>query len=264
MKFLKILLTGFVFVICGNIAHAQIPDFNPEEDLLSLHYDHAPDRDDGHSAVADRVILQEKFGVDWINEHVIPVSGAYGQNRKLFQPESDTVMDVVWNDTGGWIAADKNWEQAIDTLSKRWLNTIEQGGKVWVKEGGQSDITADVIRKIQKENPDIGTRQDIRIVQHSDWNEDQTTKEDLAYVKEKSDYIRIWDANAYLNDRDGNSKFARMASGHKVYGAMWTAAFDYLPPEDKVDFSDTGELLAILNMEKIDVNAFAERYFSDE
>lgn len=264
MKFLKILLAGLVLTLFGDFAYSQIPEFNSQADLISLHYDHAPDRDDGHSAVADRVILQEKFGVDWLKEHVVPVSGAYGQNRKLFQPESDTIMNIVWNDTGGWVAADQDWEQAVDVLYNRWMNTIEQGGKVWVKEGGQSDITADVIRKIKEHNSDINTKNYIRVVQHSDWNEDQTTPEDLTCVKEESDYIRIWDANAYLNDRDGNAKFARLASGHEVYGEMWTVAFEYLNPEERVDFSDTGELLAILDMEKLNVDAFAKRYFSNE
>jgi hypothetical protein len=253
-----------VLTFCGDFAYSQIPEFNPQADLLSLHYDHAPDRDDGHSAVADRVILQEKFGVDWLKEHALPVSGAYGENRNQFQPESDAVMNAVWNDTGGWVAADQHCEKAVRQLHKKWVNAIQDGGTVWVKEGGQSDLTADVIRKIKEENPDIDTRQKIHVVQHSDWNEDQTTDEDLAYVKEESDYIRISDANAYLNDRDGNTAFARLASAHEVYGSMWTAAFEYLDPEERVDFSDTGELHAILDMEKIDVDAFAERYFSNE
>ena len=264
MKFLKIFLAGLVLTFCGDFASAQIPDFNPQTDLLSLHYDHAPDRDDGHSAVADRVILQEKFGVDWIMEHVLPVSGAYGENANQFQPESDAVMNAVWNDTGGWVAADENWEKAVEELYNKWVKTIENGGFVWVKEGGQSDITADVIRMIKEDSPDIDTRQKIRVVQHSDWNENQTTDEDLVYVKKESTYFRIPDANAYLNHRDGNPSFAKLASGHEVYGDMWTAAFEYLDPTERVDFSDTGELHAILDMEKLDVDAFAERYFSNQ
>ena len=31
------------------------PKFNRKTDLISLHYDHAPDKDDGHSAAADRM-----------------------------------------------------------------------------------------------------------------------------------------------------------------------------------------------------------------
>lgn len=262
MKHISILLLGLLLASCGNPHQSQI-DFNPEADLLSLHYDHAPDRDDGHSAVADRVILQERFGTDWIKEHVLPVSGAYGENRDQFQPESDVVMDTVWNDTGGWVAADQDWEKAVNTLYNEWVAAIRDGGAVWVKEGGQSDLTADVIRKIKEQNPDIDTIQKIHVVQHSDWNEDQTTDEDLAYVKKESGYIRISDANAYFNDRDGNPSFAERASADETYGPMWSAAFEYLDPSQRVDFSDTGELLAILGIDRLDVESFADRYFSE-
>ena len=76
-------------------------DFNPSRDLISLHYDHAPDRDDGHSAAADRTILESIFGANWIREHVVAVSGAYGKNAGEFNAKSNAVMDAAWNDCGG-------------------------------------------------------------------------------------------------------------------------------------------------------------------
>jgi hypothetical protein len=155
----------------------------PNTDLISLHYDHAPDRDDEHSAVADRMILQEKFGTDWLNDHTIAVSGAYGVNGDQFQAESDAVMDAVWNDCCGWIAAHGQWDSAVDKLYDIWTSAIASGGEVWVKEGGQPDITADVIRRVKAQDSNINVNQLIHVVQHSDWNEDRTTEKDLNYVK---------------------------------------------------------------------------------
>ncbi len=82
--------------------------FDPRKDLLSLHYDHAPDKDDGHSAAADRTILESLYGREWVKKHVVAVSGAYGKNAKTFNPKSDAVMDAAWNDCGGWLAGHGN------------------------------------------------------------------------------------------------------------------------------------------------------------
>ena len=60
-----------------------IRTFDTTKDLISLHYDHAPDKDDGQSAAADRTLLQVHYGMDWISKHVIAVSGTYGKNGEL-------------------------------------------------------------------------------------------------------------------------------------------------------------------------------------
>ena len=55
------------------LAEERTIKFNPEKDLLSLHYDHAPDKDDGHSAAADRTILESLHTRDWVKTHVVAV-----------------------------------------------------------------------------------------------------------------------------------------------------------------------------------------------
>ena len=78
----KLALMTILICICNSCSsekeHLSIlqSGFNPNKDLLSLHYDHAPDKDDGHSTAADRTILQSMFGKKWIKQHVIAVSGA--------------------------------------------------------------------------------------------------------------------------------------------------------------------------------------------
>ena len=236
--------------------------FNSEKDVISLHYDHAPDRDDGHSAAADRTLLESVFGKEWMAKNVVAVSGAYGNNKHLFDHKSDAVMDAVWNERGGWIAADRDWDSAVNSIYKRWQATLTKGGDVYVKEGGQSDVTAAVVERLKQEHPEILTRQRIHVVQHSDWNEKHTTPNALEYVKTHTHYIRIADANRYLNVKGGDAAFVKSATAHPLFGHGWRAAFDYYAPETILDFSDTGELLHILGLGEIGIEEFRKRFMS--
>lgn len=220
----------------GGEAQDESPVFDHQTDLIALHYDHAPDLDDGQSAAADRTILQTEFGHDWFVARTVPVSGAYGKNRKQFNKKSDKVMDAVFG-PDEWIAADDDWDKAVDAVYKRWTATLAAGGDVWVKEGGQSDLTAHVVRIIQASHKDIDTAARIHVVQHSNWNEKQTTDADLAYVTKHTGYTRIKDANRYLNKRGGDEAFEKAALAHPAFGPSWTAAFDYYPPSQRLDFS---------------------------
>ena len=235
---------------------------DPQRDLISLHYDHAPDRDDGQSAAADRTVLETLFDRQWMKRHAVAVSGAYGRNRKHFRPASDAVMDAAFDDVGGWIAAHEQWPSAVAKLAERWKATLEAGGDVWVKEGGQSDITADVVRELREEMPDLETQRRIHVVQHSDWNENQTTRTALDYVKANTDYIRIRDANRYLNRKGGDEAFVEAAKAHPRFGPAWRAALDYYDPKIRLDFSDTGELLHMLGLGELGIDAFGRRFLS--
>lgn len=234
--------------------------FAAETDLISLHYDHAPDRDDGHSAAADRTILESIYGTNWIKTHVSPVSGAYGENAKRFNTKSDAVMDATWNDCGGWLGAHTNHDTVVGELTRRWAKALNDGGDVWVKEGGQSDITALVVKAILETSPELDTRKHIHVVQHSNWNESHTTDADLAYTKEQTHYIRIRDANAYLNIKGGSGAFEKAATQHPTFGKAWEAAFSYYDPKHRLDFSDTGELMHILGLGEIGIEDFRRRF----
>jgi hypothetical protein len=264
---MKTLILALITTIAvANAAHAAGPGksrtFDPARDLLSLHYDHAPDMDDGHSAAADRTILESLYGRDWIKKHVVAVSGAYGKNAKTFNTESDAVMNAAWNDCGGWLTGHTKREQVEIELSKRWRVILDNGGDVWIKEGGQSDITANVVKRILLQTPDLEVTRRIHVVQHSKWNEDHTTDAALAYTKTNTDYIRIKDANRFLNIKGGNKEFEEAAKLHPHYGPIWEAAFTYYNPGDRLDFSDTGELMHILGLGKISIDDFRERFLA--
>jgi len=224
------------------------------KDLISLHYDHAPDRDDGQSAAADRTLLQSTVG-GAVGSRVIAVSGAYGRNGGSFNPASDNVMNAAW--PGQWTAAHGNREAAVASVSQRWGSVLRGGGDIWVKEGGQSDLTAAVVAQIKTQQPDVNTKERIHVVQHGEWNEAQTTPSALEYVRAETDYIRIANANSYLKGpRD--ETFVQAAVNHPVHGAYWQAAFDYYP--NIIDFSDTGELMYILGLGEIGIDEFRIRY----
>jgi CubicO group peptidase (beta-lactamase class C family) len=248
----------------SKVSNPLPPAFNQSRDLISLHYDHAPDKDDGQSAAADRTILESFYGTDWIKAHVVAVSGAYGQNAAKFNPNSDAVMDAAWNDCGGWLAAHTDRKRVVAELTSRWIDVLKNGGNIWVKEGGQSDITADVVKRIKKQLPDIDSAKRIYVVQHSNWNEKYTTDSALAYTKKHTHYIKIRDANAYLNIKGGNASFEKAASEHPVFGTIWKTAFDYYDPRIRLDFSDTGELMYILGIGEIDIEGFKKRFLSEK
>ena len=259
----------YAFLVAGLINNLLLCEqedrtrnFNPETDLISLHYDHAPDKDDGQSAAADRTILESLFGRAWIKQHVVAVSGAYGKNAGSFNFKSDVVMDIAWNNCGGWLSGHNSRDKVIDILCERWIATLESGGNVWVKEGGQSDLTADTIKKIIVKITDLDIKIGIHVVQHSKWNENQTTDSALEYTKKQVQYIKIPDANAYLNLKGGDSDFEKAALAHPTYGPVWKAAFAYYDPKERLDFSDTGELLYILGFGEIDIDGFRKRFLN--
>ncbi len=244
----------------GTSLSHRLKPFNADSDVISLHYDHADDKDDGHSAAADRSLLQTMFSKKWIEKHAIPVSGAYGTNRDIFVSDSDRVMEATWNDCGGWLSAHNDWNSVVDELAKRWSSALNSGGDVWIKEGGQSDLTAQVVRKIKRQHPALQTTKRIHLIQHSRWNENKTTERDLNYVKANTHYIKIPDANRYLRVDGGDANFVAAAINHSEYGKFWRAAFEYYDPKTRLDFSDTGELLHILGIGEKGIEAFQKKY----
>lgn len=248
----------------------EVPQsFDSVRDLVALHYDFAPDRDDIHSAAADRTMLQQLFGEDWMCEHVLPVSGTYGNNAFMFLGgDADKMMENVWGTCGGYIDADRHildlffsWRpQPERQAAKTWLETFRKGGDVWVKEGGQSDFTQKVLSIVKMKAPFLDTKSRVHVVQHSQWNEDWTRDSALASVKGSTDYIRIPGANPVLcnQNTEENQAFIWAATNHPLYAKYWKAAFKFLDPNKRLDFSDTSELLFILGWRdrQVDIEGF--------
>lgn len=225
------------------------------KDLLVLHYDNAPDLDDGHALVAGRV-LKDFYGI----ENVISVNGAHGYKRRNdFKQNSEPLFKAAWP---SGLNAYRDWAGSVATSASLWSETVSQGGKVWVADGGPMDFTADVLRAMPADQ-----RNSVTVVQHSHgWNEDNTRPDNVRYVDSQTNYVRIDNGNLGGNDTaDLNRKsasFVQVALASQ-WGDLWQAAFAYLSPDSKLDFSDTVEFLWLLDI-PLNVVAnpddFAEQY----
>ena len=112
--------------------------------------------------------------------------------------------------------------------------------------------------------PEVDTATRIHVVQHSNWNEKHTTGAALEYAINNADYVRIRDANAYLNLKGGDERFVKSAREHPVFDPVWEAAFNYYDPNIRLDFSDTGELLHILGLGEMSVDDFRKRFLDSK
>lgn len=234
-------------------------------DFIALHFDNAPDPDDGHATVVDLMIV-DFYG---LRDSISVISGAYGEQlRDVYQPGSEAVFYAAWGEEGydsTWINAHKRYSHARVRSVARWTKALSDGGQVWVAEGGQSDFTADVMRSIAEASPNLNLK-NIHVVQHSHgkkgFNESRTTVADMNYVKQRATYVTINNGNASngtadLHDR--NDFIANKFKRNAVYGTAWTAAFNYLNPFAwKFDGSDAVELLWILGQESDDVRNWTE------
>ncbi len=229
-------------------------------DLLVLHYDNCPDRDDGHAIASAKAVL-DKVGIS----NTLVVNGTCGASiRSSYQPSSVNVLLAVFGNN--WLDGFNDETRAVNTSADRWATTLANGDDVWVAEGGPSDFTAKVLRRIGSEYPSVN-RKRIRVVQHSSgrgFNERFTSAPSIALVKQVADYITIPDGN---NTNNGSADFNQKSSSFVAiarqsrFAREWNAAFDYLNPNSKLDFSDTVEIMYIINDTRtLTVNDFANRY----
>jgi len=239
-------------------------EFNITKDLLLLHYDCKTDVDDLHSiAAAGSLIRLENFSM--LNFHA--VAGTYGIQEGLYVP-GESLFESAFGEN--WSDAHNDYEKAIDEVLLKSQKTLNDGGKIWIAEAGQSDFSADLIIRIIEEIPWLDTRDRIKVVQHSDWNESVTDSTKLSYVSVNADYKKIPDGNAIENGTPGfNSKEKfdwqsklEMEELKKIWKLAIELANEYNGKENRYlnqtikkggfDFSDFSEVHYILNLENVD------------
>ena len=129
---------------------------------------------------------------------------------------------------GNWANADTNRDNAVNIAADKAIAALDNGGDVWVTEAGQSDVTAWIVERIQAQRPNINTKQRVHVVQHSDWNEDQTTPADLRFTKNNTQHNKIADGNSANNGTPqlttNSSQYWSRAKGHPSAGPVWTEA----------------------------------------
>lgn len=201
---LRLFLLVGAMVISLSFTEKMTPDnsqedkgFNMEKDLLLGQFDCKTDVDDLHT-VAAFVTLFSNSRFNTVNYHA--VAGTYGIQEGLYVPPNPLFELAFGNN---WTDAHNNVAAAVDRVKSIVKSTFDQQGDVWIAEAGQSDFTAALIKAVHADFPDINTSERIHVVQHSDWNEEVTSPESLAFVKKHSDYIKIPDGNAVGNGTPG-------------------------------------------------------------
>ena len=271
----------YLLIICfisacsqpNKVNEENIGRFDMERDLLLLHYDFKTDVDDLHSVAAAATLLSQP-GFAEVNVHA--VAGAYGTQGGLYVPPNE-LMQQAFGDH--WSDAHADFEQAVNQVKEIAKAALENSGELWIADAGQSDFSAALVEALATDMPDINPEERIHIVQHSDWNEEVTSRDALSYVKESADYRKIPDGNSTDNGTPGfrspeRIDLDRYISDHHLL-SVWDLAIDlgnqYNGAEGRylneaieaggLDFSDFAEVCWIFGMEEIrDAEDFFTRH----
>lgn len=266
--------------------------FAKHKDLLVAQFDLQPDADDIHAIAALGSMLQHE---DMAGVNLVAVAGTVGIQGGVYR-EANSLFDLAFGQENfKWIDARANWDASVKVIHDRVRAVIAQGGRAWVQEAGQSDFTRDWVEALIKSGVSESIiKNNVIVVQHSEWNEKKTTPADLAYVKDKTSYQAIDDGNQpkrlyNKKDRRGpftpiyveeDKKFIKAATSRNnsnehsrklwkeavrlVKKSKFDSAYSVIP-KGGVDFSDIVENWWILELGQpaVSVHAFWERYVSD-
>ena len=184
--------------------------FNIDKDLLLANFDLKPDEDDimAAGALASMLKHSDLEGVDYY-----AVAGAYGiQDRFTYinTATPDFFNTLFGKENKKWTDAHINWEASIKRVKKKVEKVLNSGGKIFVQEAGQSDFLYDVLQILLKEGMASTTiKENVIVVQHSKWNENQTAPLKLKWVKENTTYKKINDGNTGGNGTPGYRTFEK-------------------------------------------------------
>ncbi len=276
MKYKAILIllsVIYMSLACSADNTSKIGRFDVGKDLLLVQLDCKTDVDDIHTA-AGLATLMSNSKFSKVNYHI--VTGTYGIQGGKYAPPNP-LLDLAFENN--WTDAHENFDDALKETKVLVKAILENGGDIWIAEAGQSDFSAELIKAIQSDLNDINTSQRIHIVQHSAWNEENTSPSNLAFVKENSDYKKIPDGNAVGNGSPGfaSHEYTEWRSKIKESKLLetWQLAIDiankyngkdgrYNNPaiaDGGLDFSDLAEVCWIFGLEDIkDVEHFFNLY----
>jgi len=284
---IRILVIIILVSSCASMNSSERPFFNKKKDILIAQFDSKPDPDDIHAQAALGCMLLHN---DLEGTNYYAVSGAVGIQKGEFI-DSTALFNLAF--ANNWTNANKDWSASVEDITNKVISILQNGGKVWVQEAGQSNITADWILKVLKIIPETTVKSNIIVVQHSQWNENHTDPKDLEYVKTKTTYFSIDDGNIAFGSeekdrgkystpkyRSRDTKWMTLAktSSNKKAKQLWTEAHDIItkkfpnkfPHEwsdihyNGIDYSDCVENWWIFNIgELADSNTkFWHRYIN--
>jgi hypothetical protein len=275
-KLLLIFLCGTYVSACVSKDDAG-PDllgvFDPNKDIYLAHFDSKTDVDDIQSIAGVATMLADPRFSE-VDYHA--VAGAYGLQEGLYVP-AEALFDLAFGEH--WSDAHADFDAALNEVSGLAINTLTDGGTIWIAEAGQSDFSAALVRKIQTVLPEENLKERVHVVQHSDWNEESTTADDLAFVKESVSYHKIPDGNAVGNGSPGFRSDLAINWQDQIrsprLAEIWTTAIGianayngqdgrYLNEaieKGGLDFSDVAETAWIFGFrDLVDANDFFEEF----
>lgn len=249
------------------------PRFNLGKDLLLMHFDCKTDVDDLQAAAG---LLTLMWHPNFMHVNYHAVAGTYGIQEGLYVPPNALFQKAFGKN---WTDAHNRMEAAAEEMAQKAMTTLEAQGDIWIAEAGQSDFSAKLVKALQSKLPDMESTKRIHIVQHSDWNEEVTTRELLDFVKKETDYNKIPDGNAVGNGTPGfrtpgYTQWKEQVKDPQLK-SVWELAVElsnkYNGKEGRylneavqhngVDFSDLSEVCWMLRLENIkDTEEFFERY----
>lgn len=134
-------------------SNSQAGGFNIKEDLLLVQFDCKTDVDDLHTVAAFATLLSDSV-FSTIKYHA--VAGTYGIQGGLYVPPND-LFQLAFGDN--WTDAHNNVILAVEKVKEIVKMTLKNQGNIWIAEAGQSDFSAELIKAIQKDIPEINTTQ---------------------------------------------------------------------------------------------------------
>lgn len=237
--------------------------FNIEKDLLLVQYDCKTDVDDLHSVAAFMTLMSHP---DYAKVNYHAVAGTYGIQKGLYVPPN-SLFQMAFGDN--WTDAHGRLNAAVEEVKIMVGATLAKQGNIWIAEAGQSDFTAALITSVQEAFPEINTKKRFHVVQHSNWNEEVTDQQKLAFVKSNASYHKIPDGNAVGNGTPGfrTPEYSQWKANISAPALkeLWQQAVDignkYNGVDERynneaiasggLDFSDTSEVCWILGIQEI-------------
>lgn len=196
MKYIFQSLFIIVMIFISFNGYAMDQKFEIDKDLLLLNFDLKTDVDDVHTIAAFDLILKSK---EYKKLNYYAISGTYGIQAGAYVP-ANNLFDMVFKQN--WTDAHNDRQNSIYRSIKKINKTLSEGGNVWMVEAGQSDFTREILQALAEFNISFSKDQ-IIVVQHADWNEQETSVDALNYVKQNTHYIRIADGNKEGNGTPG-------------------------------------------------------------
>jgi Secretion system C-terminal sorting domain/Fascin domain len=216
MKLKKLLLLA-IAIFSFSISNFAQGNFNKATDLLLANYDIKADEDDIHSVTAFACMLNHP---DLAGIKYFVVAGAYGTQPCNFVT---TAVPGLYNlffgpENTNWTNANANRAASVTRVKDKMKATIDAGGRVFIAEAGQSDVTYDAIQQVIGAGISVATiKARVILVQHSQFNETFTTQSKLTWLKANTTYTKIADGNTGGNGtpgyNDGNQTWLNQSNG---------------------------------------------------